>query len=159
MPKRKRRRYNLGLIKETWPYTVQEIAALFGIHKNAVTQWMKKGLEVDTCRRPFLIRGSALIHFLSNRQQRKGRRCNFMEFFCFKCRGPRHVYEDAVDVVIFTPNRLRMNGLCIECDGRVNKLQAVKNLPEIQQRFNVLTLVEERLLERDDPNVNRDKRA
>jgi excisionase family DNA binding protein len=35
------------LIKATWPYTVQEIAELFKIHKNAVLRWLREGLRAD----------------------------------------------------------------------------------------------------------------
>jgi len=37
---RKKRRYNVRRIKATWPYRVEEIADLFGIHKNAVLRWL-----------------------------------------------------------------------------------------------------------------------
>ena len=56
---RRKHRYNLRLIKATWPYTVQEIAELFGVHKNAVLGWLKAGLKSDRSQRPFLVRGTS----------------------------------------------------------------------------------------------------
>jgi hypothetical protein len=66
---RRKRRYNVRRIKATWPYSVQEIATLFGIHKNAVLRWLKEGLQADRGQRPFLIRGDELTRFLTARQK------------------------------------------------------------------------------------------
>src|SRR5262245_36614671 len=84
---RHKRTYNARRVKATWPYTVQEIAELFGIHKNAVLRWLQKGLEANKDQRPFLIRGEELIRFLNARQSRKRCKCAITEFYCFKCRG------------------------------------------------------------------------
>jgi hypothetical protein len=64
---RRKRTYNVRRIKATWPYTVQEIAELFRIHKNAVLRWLKDGLQANKDQRPFLIRGEELIRFLNAR--------------------------------------------------------------------------------------------
>jgi hypothetical protein len=57
---RRKRRYNLPRIKATWPYTVQEVAELLCVHKNAVLRWLNDGLTEDRSQRPFLIRGTEL---------------------------------------------------------------------------------------------------
>jgi predicted DNA-binding protein YlxM (UPF0122 family) len=54
--RRRKRIYNVGRIKATWPYSVQEIAELFGIHKNAVLRWIKDGMQANKDQRPFLTR-------------------------------------------------------------------------------------------------------
>ncbi len=78
-PKRKRT-YNIRRIKATWPYSVQEIAELFGIHKNAVLRWLQDGLQANRDQRPFLIRGAELARFLTARQTSKRRKCSTTEF-------------------------------------------------------------------------------
>src|SRR3954466_4602648 len=86
---RRKRRYNVRRIRATWPYSVQEIAALLGIHKNAVLRWLGSGLSADRSHKPFLVRGDELIRFLKQRQQANRRKCGSEEFFCFRCRVPR----------------------------------------------------------------------
>src|SRR3954469_17489008 len=153
---RRKRRYNLRRIKETWPYTVQEIAELFGIHKNAVLRWLKGGLKSDQSQRPFLVRGDELIRFLNDRQNGNRQRCAPSEFFCFRCRVPREAYLGMADIAIDSPTRLRIKALCAVCDTPVNKAQNVRDLPAIKSRFNVQQLAGEHLIERADARLNCD---
>ena len=155
----KRKRYNTRLIKTTWPYTVQEIALLFHVHKNAVLRWIKEGLHADKIRNEYLIRGDGLLRFLSDRQQKKKHKCATNEFFCFKCRGPRRAYLDIADVVIISPNRFRLKGLCAECGTPVNKAQGIRNLQKIQNRFHIQKMEGQHIIERPDPIVNSDMEA
>ena len=158
MPKHKHT-YNVRLVKATLPYSVQEAAALFGVHKNAVLRWLKEGLQADREKRPFLIRGSELVRFLTVRQQSRKRKCALAEFFCCKCHTPREAQDGAVDVVIENQNWLRVTASCAVCGTRMNKTQALGNLQNIQNCFHVRQLARRHIIERDDPSVNSDKEA
>jgi hypothetical protein len=155
-PARRKRRYNLRRIKATWPYTVQEIAELFGIHKNAVLRWLKEDLGADRSQRPFLIRGDELARFLKQRQNGRHRKCEPGEFFCFKCRAPREAYLGMADIVIESPTRFRIKALCGVCDTPVNKVQSIRDLAKIQNRFHVQQLTGGHLLNCPAPSVDCD---
>jgi hypothetical protein len=150
------RTYNVRRIKATWPYTVQEIAELFRIHKNAVLRWLKDGLRANKDQRPFLIRGEELIRFLNARQTRKKCKCTATEFYCFKCRGPREAYLGIVDIAIESPARLRVKSLCAICSTPINKVQNARDLPKIKNRFHVQQLTGERILDRTVASLNSD---
>jgi hypothetical protein len=156
---RRKRRYNVCLIKATWPYTVQEIAELFDIHKNAVLRWLKEGLRADRSQRPYLIRGDELTRFLNERQNGKRVQCAPDEFFCFKCRAPREAYLGIADIAIESPTRFRIKALCSVCDTSMNKAQNVRDLAKIKTRFHVQQLTGEHLLECDAPRLNSDLEA
>ncbi len=153
-PPRKKRRYNVRRVKATWPYTVQEIADLFGIHKNAVLRWLREGLCADRSQRPFLIRGDELARFLNERQNGKRRRCAPGEFFCFRCRVPREACLGMADIAIESPTRLRIKALCAVCETPVNKVQSVRDLAKIKTCFDSVQLTGEHLLECAAPSVN-----
>jgi excisionase family DNA binding protein len=155
MPRRKRT-YNLRRIKATWPYTVQEIAELLGIHKNAILRWLKNGLNADRDHRPYLVRGSELIRFLSARQSRTRKKCRQTEFYCFKCRTTRESYLGIADIVIESPIRMRLSALCETCSTKINKVQSVQDLAKIREMFHVQQLTGEHILERADPSLERD---
>jgi hypothetical protein len=155
-PPRKKRRYNVRRVKATWPYTVQEIAEVFGIHKNAVLRWLREGLCADRSQRPFLIRGDELARFLNERQNGKRRRCAPGEFFCFRCRVPRKACLGMADIAVESPTRLRIKALCAVCETPVNKVQSVRDLAKIKARFHVQQLAGEHLIERPGPSLNSD---
>jgi hypothetical protein len=142
-PARRKRVYNLRKIRATWPYTAQEIADLFGVHKNAVL-------------RPYLIRGDELIRFLSARQSRHRHKCSPTQFYCFKCRCVREPYLGIVDIVIENSRSLRLSALCSVCGTSLNKLQRVADLPEIHPRFHVQKIQGEHLIERAVPGLDSD---
>lgn len=153
---KKKRTYNTRLIKATWPYSVQEIAELFKVHKNAPLRWLKEGLRPNGDGRPYLIRGDELIRFLTVRQQSKKRTCKPSEFFCFKCRVAREAYLNIADIIIESPSRLRVKALCAVCSTLVSKVQGIKKLPEIRNRFHVQQLEGLHIIEGDEPSVNSD---
>ena len=152
----RKRTYNVRLIKASWPYTVQEIAELFRVHKNAPLRWLRQGLRADRSRRPFLIRGDELARFLSARKQNNRRKCAVTEFYCFKCRCPRDAYLGIADIVIESPSRFRLKALCAVCSTPVNKAQAMRDMSKIRERFEIQQLVGEHILERADASVNVD---
>src|SRR3954464_13745227 len=129
---RRKRRYNVRRVKATLPYTVQEIADLFDIHKNAVLRWLKNGLIADLSQRPFLIRGDELIRFLKQRQDGRRQKCRPEEFFCFRCRAPREAWLGIADLMIESATRLRLKGLCGVCETPVSKVQRVCDLAKIR---------------------------
>ena len=158
MAKRKRT-YNVRLIKATWPYSVQEIAALYGLHKNAVLRWLKEGLQPNGDKRPHLIRGEELARFLTARQKGRKRKCSVREFYCFKCRAPREAYLGIADIVFLSPTRFRVKALCAVCSTPVNKVQGIASLQQIQKFFHVQQLTGEHLMASGDPSVNSDLEA
>ncbi len=67
-------------------YTVEEIASLFGIHKNTVREWIKAGLPVLDDKRPMLILGQELAAFLQARRIKNKQTCQPGQMYCFRCR-------------------------------------------------------------------------
>ena len=55
---------NYRLAKIHRNYTVEEVARLFGVHRNTVREWIKRGLPTSDDKRPKLILGRDLIAFL-----------------------------------------------------------------------------------------------
>jgi transposase len=66
---------NPRLVKLHRNYSVEDVARLFGLHKNTVRVWLKQGLEPIDDRRPKLILGWELSRFLYERRQRGKQSC------------------------------------------------------------------------------------
>jgi hypothetical protein len=57
---------NPRLAKIHRSYSVEEMALLFGVHKNTVRNWFKNGLEPIDVQRPTVVRGAEIRRFLGS---------------------------------------------------------------------------------------------
>lgn len=155
-PVRRKRRYNLRLIKATWPYTVQDVAALLGVNKNAVGLWMRTGLQADRQQRPFLIRGDELVRFLDARQRKRRTKCGLAQFFCFKCRAARDAAGGQASVQTLSPGRFMVQAVCDHCGTRMNKIPGARKLQQMRSHLTITRQEGEHIIECSKPSVNGD---
>lgn len=71
---------NYRLAKIHRNYTVEEAARLFGVHRNTVRMWIKRGLPV-VAGHPVLILGRELRAFLHGRREAARRSCRSGEMY------------------------------------------------------------------------------
>jgi len=151
------RRPNPRLVKLHRNYSVEEVARLFGMHKNTVRSWLKQGLAAIDDRRPTLILGRVLSRFLQERRQRAKQSCGPGRIDCIACRDPKIPAGKMAECTPTGPLAGNLCGICPDCDRliyrRVNlaKIDAVRGELEITFRQPG-----PRLRERADPSVNCD---
>lgn len=131
------RALNPNLAKLHRNYTVEEIAALFGVHKNTVRSWIKAGLPVCDSRRPVLVLGRSLREFLQKRRAAHNRRCGVHELYCLRCREPRWPAEGMVDFEPLTPTTGRVTALCPVCTAMMNRYVSREALGRIRADLDV----------------------
>src|SRR5688500_5921109 len=113
----KRSRPNYRLVKIHFTYSVEDVAALFGIHKNTVREWLRRGLSSLDNKRPLLILGSALAQFLKARREAAKRPCNPGELYCVRCRQPRAPAGGMVEVKTLREPLVNLAAICSVCDS------------------------------------------
>jgi hypothetical protein len=133
--KERKRRYNTRRIKQSHSYTLQEIAALFGIHKNTVRGWCRRGLHTIDRVKPLLVHGGVLISYIKQQQASRKATLKREEFYCFKCRAPRLPMGSMVDCIPHGEKRLLLTALCSVCEGILHKMGSVCRLPEYESLF------------------------
>jgi hypothetical protein len=111
------RAHNYRLVKIHRNYTVEEVATLFGAHRNTVRQWIKGGLPTIDRRRPVLILGRDLAEFLRVRRLSRKRPCQAGEMYCMRCRRPQAPAEGMVEYRPTTVLLGNLVGLCPSCCG------------------------------------------
>ena len=125
------RRLNPNLAKMHRNYTVEEIARLFGVHKNSVRAWIKAGLPVCDAKRPALILGTDLRDYLREKRAERKRRCGADELYCLRCREPRRPAEGMIDYIPMTAATGRLNSLCPVCTAVMNRYVSSTDLLEM----------------------------
>ena len=153
----KRRHPNHRLVKINRSYTVEEIAKLFGIHKNTVRHWVKDGLVAIDDKRPMLILGHVLVEFLQTRRMKNKQTCKPGEFYCLRCRAPRSPAGNMADYVPVTEKIGNLVAICPVCNAIMNRNVSLARIGEFQGKVDI-TFPEEvrRIIERSEPSLKSD---
>jgi hypothetical protein len=122
-------------------YTVAEVAALFGVHRQTVRRWIRNGLLTIDDRRPTLILGSHLVNFLRNRRQTKKQRCKPGEIYCVGCREPKSPAGGMADYEPQTETLGNLIGLCPDCDSLIYRRMNVTRI-DVVRSFLSITMLE-----------------
>jgi hypothetical protein len=152
----KRRTYNTRLIRKNHAYYVHEVAERFGIHKNAVLNWVKQGLKTIDGNRPMMIHGSDLAEFLDLRQKSRKNACKPDELYCCKCRQPKQAWERLVDLTKLKQESWLVRAICATCGTKMQRITTTKNLPALQLLFMIQTVNGEHITESFNPLVMSD---
>ena len=133
-----RRNPNHQLAKIHRSYTVEEIARLYGVHRNTVRAWLGAGLPTIDKARPLLITGRDLGEFLRKRRKKNKRPCAASELYCLRCRAPRTPAQNQVICVLDTTTTGNLEGTCPICSLRMNKRVNLARLDAIRAELVVL---------------------
>ena len=148
---------NYRRVKINRSYTIEEVARLFGIHKNTVRAWNKGGLPTCDRKRPALILGRQLATFLQERRANGKRPCRLGELYCFRCRGPRTPPIGMVEYRPITENLGNLTAICPDCTSSMNQRINRAKLATLRGKMEVaFPLALRRLGENSQPSINSD---
>jgi excisionase family DNA binding protein len=134
-----RTRLNPRLAKVHRSYTVEEIARLYGLHRNTVRAWLKGGgLKVLDHGRPVLILGRELRSFLEARRTQAKSPCPPGTLYCLRCRRPRPPALGMADYMARPTGAGDLEALCGTCGAvmhrRTRQDQVAAVLPGVAVR-------------------------
>lgn len=121
-------RPNPRLAKIHRSYTVDEIATLYGAHRNTVRAWIKRGLPTLDDRRPVLVLGRHLRDFLQARREVNKKTCGPGRLYCVRCREPQRPKGGAVRYEPLTETLGNLVGCCPCCDAGLYRRVSEKSL-------------------------------
>lgn len=122
------RNYNHRLVKIHRTYSVEEMATLFGTHRNTVRQWLVQGLTTIDRRRPLLVKGDVLVDFLRKRRAKNKRPCGPGQIYCLRCREPKTPAGHTVMYQALTGDRGNLVGICPDCGARLYRRVSIAKL-------------------------------
>lgn len=153
------RNYNHRLVKIHRSYTVDEMATLFGTHRNTVRDWLRKGLTTVDRRRPLLVRGRVLADFLKSRRAANKRPCRPGEIYCVRCREPRPPADHHAVYQALTPTGGNLIGICPTCGTRMFRRVNLARLDHVIGELHVAAAeAQQHINESHKPSVNCDFR-
>jgi hypothetical protein len=148
---------NHRLVKIHRNYKVEEIAKLFGIHRNTVREWIKRGLPTIDRKRPFLILGPDLAAFLQARRLKNKRKCQPGEIYCVRCRAPQKPAGDMAECQVSTAALGNLIGICPSCDCMIYRRVNLAKLEQVRGKLDItLTQALPHLVEISGFSVNSD---
>ncbi len=149
------RRVNPNRVKLHRSYTIDELAALLGVHKNTVRNWQHEGLVPIDRGRPALFHGHAVRVYLGSRNAGRKRPCRPGTLYCFRCREPREPALGMVDYFELKPGSGNLRALCATCETimhrRVRKASLAAVMPGISIQIREAPI---RLTRRLAPSLN-----
>lgn len=116
-----KRRFDPRRAKIHHSYTVEEVARLYGVHKQTVRNWMKAGLPFLSERRPHLILGRELRAYLAAQRAKARRPCQAGELYCLRCRVPKRPAGDMLDYIPMSLVSGNFRGICPTCGAFIHR--------------------------------------
>lgn len=133
------RRVNPRAVKLHRSYSVPELAACLGVHKNTVRHWQRDGLKPLDGGRPLLFQGAAVRTFISARNASRKRPCPPGTLYCFRCREPRQPVPGMVAYLWINATSGNLRAVCATCETvmhrRASKAALASILPGCDIQF------------------------
>jgi hypothetical protein len=153
----RKRRPNHRLVKIHRSYTVEEVAHLFGTHKNTVRAWVKAALPTCDSKRPMLILGRDLAAYLQVRQTRNKRPCQPGEVYCVRCRAPKRPAGGMAEYQPITEKFGNLIAICPDCESMVYRRASLAKLAQVRGNMDfTFPQAQGQVSESSQPTVNRD---
>ena len=153
----RKRHPNHRLVKIHRSYTVEEIANLFGSHKNTVRNWVKDGLATSDDKRPMLILGHDLVAFLQSRRVKNKQTCKDGEIYCVRCRAPKLPAADMAEYSPVTEKFGNLIAICPDCNSIMNRRVSMAKLGQVRGKMDItFPQAPRRIIESTKPTVNSD---
>ncbi|MDB4441931.1 helix-turn-helix domain-containing protein [bacterium] len=155
----RKRHPNYRLVKIHRNYTVEDIANLFGIHKNTVRRWVKAGLATSDNKRPMLILGHDLRAFLQARRVKNKQTCKPGEIYCVGCRAPKFPAADMAEYSPVTEKFGNLTAICPDCNSIMNRRVSLARIGEVCANMDItFPQAMRHIVESIKPTVNSDLR-
>lgn len=133
-----RRRHSKRRPKIHRSYRVDEVARLYGVHRNTVRGWVRQGLPtLDQCR-PAMIRGSDLAAFHSKRRLKNKRPLAPGQIYCVRCRAPQTPEASCAEYRPLTAAGGDLVGDCPKCGAKMFRRVSLANLKVAQGDLSVV---------------------
>lgn len=132
---KKKRTYNIRLIRARSSYSTSEIANVLGVHISTVRTWHKQGMvSLNPGENQLLFKGYAIKEFLDRRQKGRKIKLKENEFYCTRCRLPRKSNPKNIEFIDTNKRigrddwQIIIRGKCVVCGCKLNRFHTKNKL-------------------------------
>ncbi len=144
-------------VKTLRTYSVEEVADLYGVHKNTVLNWKKSGLAPIDNKKPMLFRGDTLAAFLKAKRIKNKKPCKPGEIYCVRCRAPKVPAGDMAEYQPVTATVGNLLAICPDCELMMNRRISFSKLELFRRQMDItLPQALQHIVESNQPTVNSD---
>lgn len=103
-------------------FSVDELCEVYNVRRNAITDWIKSGLQKSDELRPYVFRGAELQRYHDGQKCKPREKLKQGEFNCLSCNSAG--YPDPQSISLWTTSKgtHMAKGVCPACDANVSKL-------------------------------------
>lgn len=132
--------YGWQRIKTHWPYTLDDLAALYDVHPATVRRWIKKdGLSVAVVdqTRPMILSGAKARAWMKAREANRRQPCGPNEMYCVACKSPQTVAPESVQFITHQPPKITLTGDCSGCGRTLRRFDTEANRDALATRYGL----------------------
>jgi hypothetical protein len=148
---------NPRLAKSNRSYKIDEVAEIYGVHKNTVLNWLKQGLPTLDKKRPLLVHGRALNSFHAIKRVKNKQPCQLDELYCMRCKVPKKPVEGLVEYKAINEKIGNVIAICPTCQTIMNRRISSAKIEQFSTRMGFsLPQAHLHIIDSFNPSVNCD---
>ena len=129
--------YNVQQISYMGTYSIPEVCQMINRSERTVRQMIANGLTTIDDKRPTLIRGTNLIDFLLNENDKNRCPIEFHQFYCLHCRQARVPKGKVIWFSREHPTLPNMCGICPVCGCKMHKVYKIADISRLKREFRL----------------------
>ena len=129
------KRANPMSVRAALTYDVTEAARALGKTPPTIRNWIRDGLEVMSCQKPYLILGAAIQEYLRAKYRAAKRPLDCDQLFCPSCRKGQKPKQMAVTISDISANTSLLKGQCTQCGGTCTRMIATSKAEHFGATF------------------------
>ena len=134
------RSYDWQRVRSHRPYTVESLAALYGVNVATVRRWIRShGLDIAVVAtdRPMILSGRLTRDWMRKREDGRKQPCGRGEVYCVACKAPRRLKDETAHIVLHKPPKMTVEGDCDACGLTLRRFANMAERGDLEASFGL----------------------